>query len=248
MAKIINTAITLPKDMKDQFEADQVYNGLDCCITREVFDEIEPQLGLETAKTYAFSNALQGPAMEMGLRGCLVDQHRKAEVIDEFFDKIDALERNLSRIVLDGVGMAGFNWRSSADLQALFYHKLGIPPITFRGKVTADRGARDKLYEYTVARPIINHINLISELAKKITVLKTKVDPDGRIRTTYNIAGTDTGRFSSSYSAFGTGGNLQNVEESLRSIFIADPGMKFAKCDAKSGESFIVGAIEWNLF
>ncbi len=68
------------------------------------------------------------------------------------------------------------------------------------------------------------------------------------IRTSYNIAGTGTGRFSSSLSEFGTGGNLQNVEESLRSIFIADQGQKFAKFDAKSGESFCVGAIEWNLF
>src|SRR6266403_279501 len=69
-----------------------------------------------------------------------------------------------------------------------------------------------------------------------------------RLRRSYNIAGTNTGRFSSSFSEFGTGGNLQNVEESLRSIFISDEGYKFAKFDAKSGESFIVGAIEWNLF
>jgi DNA polymerase I-like protein with 3'-5' exonuclease and polymerase domains len=68
------------------------------------------------------------------------------------------------------------------------------------------------------------------------------------MRTSYNIAGTSTGRFSSSYSEFGTGGNLQNIEESLRSVFVADPGYKFAKFDAKSGESYCVGAIEWNLF
>jgi DNA polymerase-1 len=86
------------------------------------------------------------------------------------------------------------------------------------------------------------------DLAKKISVLQTEIDSDGRMRTSYNIAGTSTGRFSSSFSEFGTGGNLQNVEESLRSIFIADSGYKFAKLDAKSGESFCVGAIEWNLF
>src|SRR3954466_15567867 len=178
MARIINTATSQPTDFTTQWEKDQVYNGLDCCITREVFDQINPQLGPETSATYAFSKALQGPAMEMGLRGCLVDQHRKNEVIDDFYDKIDMLERNLSRIVLDGVGMPGFNWRSSGDLQALFYGKLGLPPITFKGRVTADRGARDKLYEYMIARPIIRHINLISELAKKINVLKTEIDPD----------------------------------------------------------------------
>lgn len=248
MAKIIRTDLTMPNELEDQFELDMVYNGTDVLATRMVLDECLPQLGPETSRTYDFSRALQGPALEMSLRGCLVDQHRKAEVIDEFYDKIDMLERRLERIVLDGVGMIGFNPRSPNDLQTLFYEKLQLPPIMFKGRVTADRGARDKLYEYTIARPIISHLNMIAELGKKISVLKTKVDQDGRVRTTYNIAGTDTGRFSSSFSAFGTGGNLQNIEESLRSIFIADPGYKFAKCDAKSGESFIVGAIEWNLF
>lgn len=238
----------MPADMASQWELDQVYNGTDVLATRMVWDTIHPMLGPETAKTYQFSRALQGPAMEMALRGCLVDQQRRAEVVDDFFDKIDALERALSRIVLDGVGMAGFNWRSSNDLKVLFYDRLGIPPIISKGRPTADRAARDKMMAYMIARPICAHINAISELAKKITVLQTKIDADGRVRTSYNIAGTDTGRFSSSFSAFGTGGNLQNVEESLRSIFISDPGYKFAKCDAKSGESFIVGAIEWNLF
>lgn len=248
MAKIINTALTMPHELNDQWELDQVYNGTDVLATRMVWDECHPQLGPETSATYDFSRALQAPVLEMNLRGCLIDQHRKAEVIDDFYDKIDHLERNLSRIVLDGVGMPGFNPRSPADLQTLFYEKLQLPPVVFRGRVTADRGARDKLYQYMIARPIIAHLNLIAELGKKIGVLRTEIDSDGRIRTTYNIAGTDTGRFSSSLSAFGTGGNLQNIEESLRSIFIADPGYKFAKCDAKSGESFIVGAIEWNLF
>ncbi|MFA6244497.1 MAG: DNA polymerase [Candidatus Hydrogenedentales bacterium] len=247
MARIIHTNAVSPDDVPI-WDQEQIYNGVDVLATRQVLDAQLPQLGPETAATYDFSRALQGPVLEMGLRGILVDQQRKNEVIDDFYDKIDHLERNLSRIVLDGVGMAGFNPRSPADLQALFYGKLGIPEIRFKGRVTADRAARDKLYAYTIARPIISHLNAIAELGKKISVLRTAIDPDGRIRTSYNIAGTDTGRFSSSYSAFGTGGNLQNIEESLRSIFISDPGYKFAKCDAKSGESFIVGAIEWNLF
>jgi DNA polymerase-1 len=89
---------------------------------------------------------------------------------------------------------------------------------------------------------------MMREIGKKIGVLKTEIDPDNRIRTSYNIAGTETGRFSSSFSEFGTGTNLQNIEEAIRPIFISDPGMKMAKFDAKSGESFCVGAIEWNLF
>lgn len=248
MARIIHTDQCLPSDFKNQWERDQLYNGLDCCVTSEVFEAMEPQLDEHTQATYDFSRALQAPALEMALRGVLVDRIRVSEVIDEFYDKIDRMERNLERIVLEGVGLAKFNWRSHIDLQTLFYDKLGIPVQRKQGRPTVDRNALEKMEAYTLARPIVSHMSAMRELAKKISVLKTEIDPDGRIRTSYNIAGTDTGRFSSSFSAFGTGGNLQNVEESLRSIFISDPGYKFAKCDAKSGESFVVGAIEWNLF
>lgn len=245
--KIISTHIDDPTTLT-QWERDQVYNGLDCCVTLDVHEAIAPQLDNQTAATYAFSRALQGPVMEMRCRGVLVDHQRKAEVIDEFFEKIEVIEAQLNRIVFDGVGCATFNWRSHADLRRLFYDELGIPVIRKSGRPTTDRGAREKIEIYPIAQQIVKHINLLTELGDKISVLKTGIDTDGRIRTSYNIAGTSTGRFSSSSSEFGTGGNLQNIEESLRSILIADPEMKFAKFDAKSGESFCVGAIEWNLF
>lgn len=246
--RIVRTHETSPNSLPDQQELDWIYNGLDCTITHKVFSALHEQLDEHTTETYAFSRALQAPAMEMRTRGVLVDQARKAEVIDDFYNRQEILESNLTRIVLDGVGMPYFNWRSSSDLKRLFYDELGIPPIRKHGRPTTDRNAREKLEAYPIAQQIAKHINAISDLAKKISVLKTEIDADGRIRTSYNIAGTSTGRFSSSLSEFGTGGNLQNVEESLRSIFISDPGFKFAKFDAKSGESFVVGAIEWNLF
>lgn len=246
--KIIQTSEATPDDIPDQWTRDQVYNGLDCCVTAEVLNVLLPQLDNHTAATYNFSKDLQGPALEMRLRGVRVDLARKAEVIDEFYERLDLLERNLERIVLEGVGMRSFNWRSPADKQKLFYDVLQIPVIRKRGRPTVDIDALEKMWAYNIAQPITSHLLAMGDLAKKISVLKTEIDPDGRIRTSYNIAGTSTGRFSSSFSEFGTGGNLQNVEESLRSIFISDPGTKFAKFDAKSGESFCVGAIEWNLF
>lgn len=245
--RIIRTHEMNPDDLSE-FERDMVYNGLDCCVTLDVYDGLCPQLDNITASTYAFSKSLQAPTLEMRARGVLVDQVRKAEVIDEYYEIMERLEANLLRIVHDGVGMSTFNYRSTRDLATLFYDELGISPIRKGGRPTVDRGAREKLEIYPIAEQLVKHINLLTELGDKISVLKTAIDDDGRIRTSYNIAGTSTGRFSSSISEFGTGGNLQNVEESLRSIFIADAGYKFAKCDAKSGESFCVGAVEWNLF
>src|SRR6267378_3192875 len=118
--RIIQTADTQPDDISNQWLRDQIYNGLDCCVTSEVLDVLLPQLDNHTAATYQFSRDLQGPALEMRLRGVRVDLARKAEVINEFHDKIDRLERNLERIVFEGVGMPSFNWRSNPDLHALF--------------------------------------------------------------------------------------------------------------------------------
>lgn len=245
--KIIKTHEANPADYTT-FERDMIYNGLDCCVTRDCLDAMLPQLNPITQATYNFSKSLQGPTLEMRCRGVLVNQARKSEVIDEYYDIIDRLEAQLERIVFEGIGLPTFNWRSSTDLKKLFYDELKLPVIRRSGRPTVDRAARERLEIYPVAQQLIKHINTLTEIGDKISVLKTAIDPDGRIRTSYNIAGTSTGRFSSSLSEFGTGGNLQNIEESLRSIFESDPGYKFAKCDAKSGESFCVGAIEWNLF
>ncbi len=245
--KVIDTSVMQPGQLS-QWEREQVYNGLDCAITHEVWQCIHPSLNNQTNATYQFSKELQGPVLEMRLRGILVDQVRKNQVIEEFHDLLELLEHNLEQIVLNGVGMHYFNWRSGPDLQRLFYDKLQIPVIKKAGRPTVDRNALEKMENYLIARPLVRHIMAMRDIGKKLDLLRTEIDPDGRIRTSYNIAGTTTGRFSSSMSEFGTGGNLQNVEESLRSIFIADKGMKFAKFDAKSGESYVVGAIEWNLF
>lgn len=245
--KIIKTHLVRPEDTKPH-EKSYIYNGLDACITAEVLEALLPQLDEHTGPTYAFSRALQGPCLEMRLRGVRLDARRKAEAIEELFEKLEHLETNVNRLVEEGVGQYGFNWKSPAQLQELFYDRLGIPPMRKFGKVTVNREALEKLDQYITARPIVRHLTAMRDLWSKIKVLKTPGDPDGRIRTSYNIAGTSTGRFSSSSTEFGTGGNLQNIEESLRSMFIADRGMKMAKCDAKSGESYVVGAIIWNLF
>jgi DNA polymerase-1 len=245
--KIINTSTTDFKTLTP-FERSQIYNGLDCTVTSEVLSVLLPQLDNHTGGTYNFSRSLQGPVLEMRLRGVLVDAIRRGEVVEEYHEKLEAFEESLEEIVRGACGMFGFNWRSPTQLMELFYDRLGIPPIRRLGRPTVNRDALEKMEVYPIAMAICFHIKCLRDLGKKISVLKTEIDPDGRVRTSYNIGGTTTGRLSSSFSEFGTGTNLQNIEEALRSIFIADPGMKMAYADAQQGESRCVGAIEWNLF
>src|SRR6516225_4652352 len=245
--KIINTSTTDFKTLTP-FERSQVYNGLDCTVTSEVLSVLEPQLDNITSATYRFSRDLQGPVLEMRLRGVLVDAIRRGEVVEEYHEKLEEFEESLEEIVRGSCGMFGFNWRSPTQLMELFYDRLGIPPIRRLGRPTVNRDALEKMEVYPIAMAICFHIKCLRDLGKKISVLKTEIDPDGRMRTSYNIGGTTTGRLSSSFSEFGTGTNLQNIEEALRSIFIADPGMKMGYADAEQGESRCVGAIEYNLF
>lgn len=251
--RIIQTGDLISEDdMKEilptETERLWVYNGLDCCVTEEILDVLLPQLDNNTGPTYSFSRELQGPAMDMSLRGILVDNARKASVISDFLEQMDTLETSLERIAVEGLGIFGFSWRSNKDIHELFYRRLGIPVIRKKGIPTVNREALERMEAYLIARPIIAHLILLRELGKKVGLLRTEVDSDGRMRTSYNIAGTNTGRFSSSYNEYGEGTNLQNIEETLRGVFIADPGMKLAYLDAPQGESRVVGAIEWNLF
>ena len=145
--KIIHTDTVDPKALSSQ-EREWAYNGLDCCVTAEVLDALSPQLDNQTAATYAFSKALQGPILEMRLRGVLIDKGRKEEVIESFHETLERLESQLIRIVGEGLGVWEFNWGSNHDLHHLFYTVLGIPPITRAGRTTVDRNALEKLEGY----------------------------------------------------------------------------------------------------
>lgn len=257
--KITHTDLLRPGQPNSETERLWIYNGLDCCVTYEVLDALLPQLDNLTGATYALSRALQAPVLEMNLRGVLIDEQARLAAIASYRSDSERLERNLYRIVHDGLGYTSFRnekktraWRSNGLVATLLYDVLRLPEIrkrNDRGELarTVNRDALERLQIHFIAQPIISHILALRDFGKKIGVLETKVDPDGRIRTSYNIAGTTTGRFSSSFNDFGTGGNLQNVEERLRRIFIADPGMKFANIDLEQADSRNVGAMCWNV-
>lgn len=249
-----------PGQPQSETERLWIYNGLDCCVTLEVLEQILPQLDNLTGNTYALSRALQGPVLEMNMRGVLIDEPERQRAIKQYRADTERLEGNLYRIVHDGIGYTSFRdsgktkaWRSNSHVAALLYDVLRLPEVrkrNDRGEMarTVNRDALERLQVHFIAQPVIGHILALRDFGKKIGVLETRIDGDGRLRTSYNIAGTTTGRFSSSLNDFGSGGNLQNIEERLRRIFIADPGMKFANVDLEQADSRNIGALCWNVF
>lgn len=252
MARIIQTADLRPDTRLSVVDSEWVYNGLDVCVTLEVRNALRKQLDNTSSATYDFSRALCAPILEMTLRGVAVDERQRQRVLEQTKKDIAFVSLNLTKIIRDGIGI-DLNWRSPKQLCHLFYEVLGLPVVRKRnnqGRMvpTTDRSALEKLSNQFIAEPLCNHLLLLRDLDKKRQFLETSIDADHRIRCNFNIAGTNTGRLASALSDFGTGTNLQNVDRDLRSVFIADPGYKFANLDLEQADARNVGAICWNLF
>lgn len=245
------------------------YNGLDGCVTLEVLEVLLPQLDEITGATYERSLELQGPILEIDCRGILIDQANVQRTAAGLYRDLDHVQTGLTEILVEGVGIdpadisktvkekgklvTKYMWNSNQQLIELFYGRFGVTPIRKRNAngimaPTVNRDALEKLQSHFHLEAIVNHILAIRDINKRLGVLNSGVDRDGRMRFTLSIAGTDTGRLASYSSYTGSGTNLQNITEELRSIFVADKGKKLAYIDLAQIQSRAVGAICWNLF
>ena len=254
-------------------EAHWAYNALDCEVTLEVHKVLNSVItapGRESDRgIYEFEKALMGPVFEMGCRGLKVNQAVKAELRVKYSKRATALQSMLDRIgtELTANPLApckchtrtvkcqlhpGLNPNSQTQLLYLFYSVLGLKKQwkSDKGvrKLSTDRDTLEKLALQSWQADFIIKLILETRDAKKmVTVIDTAIDPDGRIRTAYNIAGTETGRFSSNKNPEDTGTNLQNITDHLRRMYEVDPNKLFAYIDLEQAESRAVGYISGDL-
>ncbi len=143
-------------------------------------------------------------------RGILVDQTRKAELLEKY----ETLYSNNQDILRTLVGDPTFNAKSWQQVGKLLYDELRFPrriktdPET--GKITyrTDKETLDDLVinhaldnkQGQIGATIINRIVVLRKLAKIIEYINTPLHPDGRFHGTSNLAGTETGRSSFSKS------------------------------------------------
>jgi uracil-DNA glycosylase family 4 len=187
------------------------YNCLDCVYTREV-GEVEQNtvraLGLE--KVHTFQQAMFWPVLKAMLRGCRINEQNAGRLADEVQGQIELRENFL----LDVLGMP-VNINSSKQMQALFYEDLQQPVIMTRAKkgVPAHPTCDDEALQ-----KIGNREPLLRPITNCIADILAKRDVDKRMRCSFNIGGSESGksapktyRLSSSKNAFGSGANLQTI-------------------------------------
>ena len=226
-------------------EHHQCYCGLDSMLTLEVYQALREEHGSQAGEPiYSFERALQAPMMEIMQRGFLLDALTRREMTQELLDRQALLMGKLQQLSFAAWGKP-LNPQSPKQLQEFFYGALRLPEVWLRqkgeSKLSTNREALEKLEQYLYARPFVTLILSLREVNKQLEVLQKDVDSDGRFRTSYNIAGTETGRLSSSASALGTGGNAQNISPGLRRVFCSDWGKKLCVIDLEQVEARDVG-------
>lgn len=249
MRKIDTTTLEADLD-RGVFSEDEVlwlYNGLDCMITASVFKtcyalaEDRPLV----LPYYEWNKSQQAISLQLTRRGTLVDITEQQALVFEFRKRLSRFVHIFNRLC-DAAVLRSINPNSPKQLQWLFYEQLKMPEqkTSDKGKwkVSTNRECLEKLYNLCTdeRRALIKVLLSIRDLKKLIEVVETGPSADGRMRCSYNVAGTDTGRWSSSETAFGEGMNKQNVTHELRRIFIPDPWAKMGQADQEQAESRVV--------
>ena len=185
--------------------------------------------------------------MALMTRGVLVDLAMRDRVRDAYALDLEGVEADLNTKTGAFPGWSKpLNPRSHPQVKSFFYDTLGVPEIykhvPGRGDVlTCDRSALEQIAKDNKdTKPFIDLIFQARDLTKKRSVLKSGVDPDGRMRTSVNVAATETGRWSNSTNVFGGGTNLQNITDLMRRIFIPNPRFKMVYSDLDRAESLCV--------
>jgi DNA polymerase I-like protein with 3'-5' exonuclease and polymerase domains len=160
-------------------------------------------------------------ALRMMNRGVKIDKTRRASIGRELAEVLDRIYHELDRIIPECLiprkkGNQRTPWYRSPKLQQfVFGELLGMRLGTNRktGSVTMNKEA---LRELSRKNPLYSGIFLRLEKARSVAVyqshfIQANLDVDGRIRCSFNPAGTETFRWSSSINPFGVGANLQTI-------------------------------------
>lgn len=216
------------------------YNATDSMICSEAFPKQLNELSIQkNLQTYERQKAIVEPLVYMQEHGILCDLAGMQAKKEKLLNEAKELEEKLH-------SLAGFalNANSPKQLKEYFYVTKGFKPYVSKGGgVSVDKLALKRL-----ARKGSEEASIILEMRKRLKLVSTyldeiKVDPDSRMRCSYNPVGTRYSRLASSSSIFGTGMNMQNIPHEILQYFLADPGYVYYSFDLSQAENRIVAYV-----
>lgn len=216
------------------------YNGLDAAVTIECFDVLRRAAkAVGVWDTYERRRRMLPHANAMSMRGVRYDHTRAAEVAARNRRAIVRWQAVLEKRVSQPI-----NVFSSKQMPELLYRKMLLPVQREKGKVTTGQKKLMHLYATIPDRGVRKVLRAIIRVrsARKFhsAYLKAKLSPEGRVRSSFNPCGTETGRWSASKYLITEGVNLQTPPPIWRPCLVADPGMVLWYADYSQIEARIV--------
>lgn len=224
-----------------------VYNATDACLTMEIALKLLEELRENNQESFyrELVHRLIDPLLTMQKKGVRFNAGLRTTVKHQVIKEIEVLQAKLD----EEVGHA-LNVRSPLQMKNWLYKELGLKERTKKRKgtneitIAADEETLEAIYQETKDERIKTILAIREKQKVLSTYLEVELDQDKRIRCSYLISGTETGRLSSRETLRGTGTNLQNIPSGvIRSLFIPDEGQVFINADLSQAEARVVAYI-----
>jgi DNA polymerase-1 len=241
--------------MPEDIEKFWLYNAKDCVNTWEIHQVLGNVIhSLNLQPQFDFLMRLNRHVITMMIRGVRIDRKVKdalgLELLTVMCEREEAIEYMLGRPI---------NIGSPKQMQELFYEEMGFKPVLHKKTkqpTTDDNAIQTLAVREPLLRPVVDLISETRSIGVFLsTFVQMPLDKDLRMRSSFNVGGTETFRFSSSKDAFGSGGNLQNIPKgdedkahdphafvlpNIRKLFIPDPGMTLFDVDLAGADAQVV--------
>lgn len=198
----------------------------DASVTLQIAGILGLQLSSDEKQLLEFLLSASEALGEVELEGILVDKDYLQELEARYAQEENILEEELRELL----GDYSFNVNSSKQVAKVLYDDLRLP---VKGTRTTNVKRLEELLEDFGENVVVNKIAALRQhkhiRATYIKGLLGRIDEDSKVRTSYQITGTPTGRLSSRNP------NLQNVPQVLgpviRNAFVAAPGQVLIEGD-----------------
>jgi len=216
------------------------YNAKDAVYLLPIKAALEEELrAFDATDAMDYSMDLHKPLIEMEWNGILADIENISQVREKHNRYLAAMNKGLRKLTGQPL-----NINSPKQMVAYFYGTLGIKPYINKKTKNAscDALALSRIAKRGKAGAaearLITKIRYYSKLTS--TYFYIPFDKDNKLRCSYSIGGTSSGRLSSSKTFFGTGANLQNQPYSFKKFLVPDPDCLLVELDLARAEAHAV--------
>lgn len=216
------------------------YNALDSIVCAEAFpSQWQSLVNQGNTGTYERQRLLIEPLVFMQEHGIKTDVEGMKKLKQQYQEKVDEMQQELNELA-----GRSLNPQSPKQLVNYFYFEKNFKPYKNKtGGYSTDDIAMKRLVrkgcrEAELVRSIRSYRKLMSNYLNI-----NKVSNDGRMRCSYNPAGTRYSRISSSESIFGEGMNMMNWPHDMLQFLYPDDGQIFYSFDLSQAENRIVAYV-----